>query len=52
LIKIRKMMKEKNLDGLIIPNNDPHKNEYLAEKYKNIQKISNFKGSNAICFIT
>jgi hypothetical protein len=29
-------MKEKKLDGLIIPNNDPHKNEYLPEKYKNI----------------
>jgi len=45
-------LKQKQLDGVIIPHADCHQSEYLAAKDEIIQFISGFSGSNGICLVT
>lgn len=43
--KLRKIMKNKNIDHYIITSNDPHQSEYVAEHYRGRAYISGFTGS-------
>lgn len=50
--KLRKLMKENNLDAYIIPSFDAHQSEYVAEHWKSRQWISGFTGSAGTVVIT
>lgn len=52
LEKLRKMMKEKEIDAYIVPTTDPHSSEYVAEHYKGRSFISGFTGSAGTALIT
>lgn len=52
LIELRKVLKRKGLDALVIPHSDAHDNEYLASSDERVKFISNFAGSNALCLVT
>ena len=45
-------MQERNYDAYIIPHQDQHNNEYIAEADERIKFISNFSGSNGIGLVT
>lgn len=40
------------IDAYIVPTTDPHRNEYVADRYKRREFISNFTGSNGTALIT
>lgn len=42
---LRELMKEKNIDGYIIPSDDYHQSEYVGDYFKCRQFISGFTGS-------
>jgi len=52
LEELRKKIKEENLNAFIIPSNDPHQSEYVANCWKSITWISGFTGSAANAIIT
>ncbi|MEC4113512.1 aminopeptidase P family protein [Myroides pelagicus] len=52
LSAIRLLMKEKGIDGYIIPSSDPHISEYLPDYYKCIAWTSGFTGSAGTLAIT
>ncbi|UVD79504.1 aminopeptidase P family protein [Myroides albus] len=52
LSQIRLLMKEKGVDGYIIPSSDPHISEYLPDHYKCIAWTSGFTGSAGTLVIT
>ncbi len=52
LQKIRGLMKEKNVDGLVIANSDPHLSEYVSDSFKQLAYMTNFTGSAGTAFIT
>ncbi|MGV6944486.1 aminopeptidase P family protein [Sphingobacterium kyonggiense] len=52
LASIRQEMKEKAVDGYIIPSSDPHISEYLPDRYKCIAWTSGFTGSAGTLVIT
>lgn len=49
---LRKTMNEKNLSAYIIPSEDPHQSEYVAEHWKSREWISGFTGSAGTVVIT
>ncbi len=52
LESLRKLMKEKMIDLYIIPTSDPHKSEYLADRYKTREYITGFTGSAGLAVVT
>ncbi|CRK84614.1 aminopeptidase P family protein [Neobacillus massiliamazoniensis] len=50
--KLRKLMKENQMDAYIIPSFDAHQSEYVAEHWKCRQWISGFTGSAGTVVIT
>ncbi|CAF1499323.1 unnamed protein product [Rotaria magnacalcarata] len=57
LNNLRQLMKSKKyfneiIHAYIVPTTDPHKNEYVADRYKRREFISNFTGSNGTAVIT
>ena len=52
LKSLRKLMKEKGIDAYVVPTQDPHGSEYVAEYYKGRSFISGFTGSAGNVVIT
>jgi len=52
LEKLRSKMQENGIDAYIIPSSDPHKSEYVAERWKSREWISGFTGSAGTVVIT
>jgi len=52
LEKLRNKMKEAGIDAYIIPSSDPHKSEYVAERWKSREWISGFSGSAGLVIVT
>ncbi|CAF3799289.1 unnamed protein product [Rotaria sp. Silwood1] len=57
LNNLRQLMKSKKyynevIHAYIVPTTDPHRNEYVADRYKRREFISNFTGSNGTALIT
>lgn len=50
--ELRNLMKEREIDAYIIPTSDPHKSEYIADRYKTREWISGFTGSAGTVVIT
>src|SRR6476620_3904444 len=50
--KLRKLMKENQMDAYIMPSFDAHQSEYVAEHWKCRQWISGFTGSAGTVVIT
>ena len=51
IVKLRKKIKEYNLDGYLIPKNDEFFNEYVSYNKDDLQYITNFSGSNGLALI-
>ena len=49
---LRTKMLSQGIDAYIIPSSDPHKSEYVAERWKSRQWISGFSGSAGLVVIT
>jgi Xaa-Pro aminopeptidase len=49
---VRKVMRASGLDALIIPSQDPHQSEYVADHWKARQWISGFTGSAGTVVVT
>ncbi len=49
---IRQLMKENDIDALIIPDNDPHQSEYIADHWQARQWLTGFSGSAGTAVIT
>lgn len=45
-------MAERNIDALIVPSNDPHQSEYVANRWKSREWITGFTGSAGLAVIT
>ncbi|CAI2362934.1 unnamed protein product [Moneuplotes crassus] len=52
LIQIRKLMAENGVNAYLVPHNDSHMSEYIAERDERIKFISGFSGSAGLCLIT
>ena len=52
LSTMRALMKESGFDAYIIPHEDQHNNEYIAERDERIKYISNFSGSYGLGLVT
>jgi Xaa-Pro aminopeptidase len=52
LRELRKVMADRNLDALIIPSNDPHAGEYVADYWQSRAWISGFTGSAGLVVVT
>ncbi len=52
LAALRREMAESRLDAYIIPSNDPHQSEYVADYWKARAWISGFAGSAGVAIIT
>ncbi len=52
VVRIREFLREKKLNGILIPRSDPHKSEYIARPYEVIKWISGFSGSAGTLFIS
>ncbi len=52
LENLRKKMKEEGIDAYIIPSSDPHKSEYVADRWKSREWISGFTGSAGLVVVT
>lgn len=50
--KLREMMKEEELDALIIPSSDPHQSEYVSDNWKIRTYFSGFTGSAGTFVVT
>lgn len=49
---LRQLMKEKNIDAVIIPQADPHQSEYLSDHWQLLRRMSGFTGSAATLVVT
>jgi Xaa-Pro aminopeptidase len=49
--KLKKIFKEKNIDGYLVPKNDEFFGEYISEKKDRLKYISNFSGSYGFALI-
>ena len=49
---LRKLMKERYIDALIVPTDDPHKSEYVAEYWQIRKWLTGFSGSAGTAVIT
>lgn len=52
LSDLRKVLADRNLDALIIPSNDPHSGEYVADHWQSRAWISGFTGSAGLVVVT
>ena len=52
LQRIREELAQQKIDGLIITHEDSHGSEYLAESDERVNFVSNFSGSNGVCFVS
>ncbi|MEM9548196.1 MAG: aminopeptidase P family protein, partial [Bacteroidota bacterium] len=52
LSRLREVMKENGLNAYIIPSNDAHQSEYVADHWKSREWISGFTGSAGIIIAT
>ena len=50
--KLRQCVRKKNIDAFIVPSNDPHFSEYVADYWKCREWISGFTGSAGTVIIT
>lgn len=50
--RFRKKMQEYQLNAYIVPTNDPHQSEYVADHWKSREWLSGFSGSAGILVIT
>ena len=50
--RLRQAMQDEGLDAYLIPSNDPHQSEYVAEHWKARQWISGFLGSAGTVVVT
>jgi len=48
----RELMRQHEIDAYIIPSNDPHQSEYVADFWKSLEWISGFDGSAGTVVIT
>lgn len=49
---LRVQMKVKKIDACLIPSNDPHQSEYVADHWKSREWISGFTGSAGVVVVT
>ena len=52
LADLRQKMREKNIDAYIIPSEDEHQSEYVANYDKRREWISGFTGSAGVAVVT
>jgi len=52
LAKLRKLMRQRDLDAYLVPSADPHMSEYLPERWKRRQFMSGFDGSAGTLLVT
>jgi Xaa-Pro aminopeptidase len=52
LVQLRASMKEQNINAYVIPNTDPHLNEYIPDYWRIIAWLTGFTGSAATVVIT
>ena len=52
LEKLRKLMRAKGVDAVIIPGTDPHQSEYVSDYWKFRDWVSGFTGSNGTAVVT
>ncbi|HEX2974743.1 MAG TPA: aminopeptidase P family N-terminal domain-containing protein, partial [Bacteroidales bacterium] len=52
LAQVRNLMKENNIDVYIVPDTDPHMNEYVPDHWRIISWLTGFTGSSATVVIT
>ena len=52
LAQLRREMAESRLDAYIVPSQDPHQSEYVADYWKTRAWISGFTGSAGLAIIT
>ncbi|MDC1159082.1 aminopeptidase P family N-terminal domain-containing protein, partial [Pelagibacteraceae bacterium] len=49
--KLKKLFKNENIDGYIVPKNDEYFGEYIPEYKDQLKYISNFSGSYGFALI-
>lgn len=52
IAQLRTIMESKNIDALILPSNDPHQSEYVADYWKIREYFSGFTGSAGTLILT
>jgi len=52
LRQVQKIMKDRALDAIVVPTDDPHMSEYTAEYFNRREFISGFTGSAGVAIIT
>lgn len=52
LARLRNVMRQNNIDAVIIPSSDPHQSEYLAAHWQERTWISGFTGSAGLVVVT
>lgn len=52
LAQVRNLMKENNIDVLVVPDSDPHMNEYVPDHWRVISWLTGFSGSSATVVIS
>ncbi|MFH2059292.1 MAG: aminopeptidase P family protein [Pseudomonadota bacterium] len=50
--QIRKLMKANGIDAIVVPSDDPHKSEYVAEHWQAGKWLTGFSGSAGIAVVT
>lgn len=50
--KLRELMQSSGIDACIIPNTDPHQNEYIPDYWKCIEWLTGFTGEAATVIVT
>ena len=45
LSNVRQLLRERNLDALLVPHTDPHSSEYFSPRFERRQWLTNFTGS-------
>lgn len=50
--RVRQLMRERNIDALIIPSDDPHKSEYVADHWQVRKWLTGFSGSAGTAVLT
>lgn len=52
LHQVQQIMKDRSLDAIVVPTDDPHMSEYTAEYFNRREFISGFTGSAGVAVIT
>jgi Xaa-Pro aminopeptidase len=52
LAALRALMTQHGIQAYLVPHNDPHLSEYIAERDERVKFISGFSGSNGLCLVT